>query len=350
MTTKRDYYTILGIEKNASKQEIKKAFHKLARHYHPDNKETGDESKFKEINEAYQTLSDDRKRAEYDSYGHVFGGASGSAGFGGFAQGVDFDLGDIFNEFFSGGMGGRRTRRGRDIAVDLTISFNESVFGTERRVLIAKTSQCETCRGSGAQPGTKMKQCSHCNGKGQMRETHQSFLGTFTGVRECGTCNGTGNIPEETCSACRGVGIVKRQEEIPITVPAGIQDGEVIRLSGMGEAIPGGAAGDLYVRVHVERHPVFRRDGHNLVVDLDVKLTEALLGAEYDIETLEGGTLKVKVPAGVSFGEVLRIRGKGVPVDRSRRGDLLVKLHIKLPKRLSRKAKKLVEQLSDEGV
>lgn len=354
----KDYYSILGVEKGASKDEIKRAFRKLAHKYHPDKK-GGDESKFKEVNEAYSILSDDKKRAEYDTYGQTFGdggnpfgGAGGFdfSGFQGAASGFNSaDLGDIFGEFFGGG--GRRSnvKRGRDISIDFEISFEESIFGAERKVLLNKTSTCEECDGTGAKKGTKMKKCQTCNGQGSVHETKKTFFGTFTSTAECSTCHGAGEVPKELCKKCSGIGVVKKEEEITIKIPAGIENGEMIRLSGMGEAVPRGITGDLYAKVHVSRHPVFRREGSNLVMDLNIKLTDAILGGEYTINTLDG-KLKLKIPKGASFGEILRIKGKGVPIDSRRRGDLLVHLNIKLPAKLSKKTEKLIKELREEGI
>jgi len=352
----KDYYEVLGVNRSASKEEIKKAFRNLAHKYHPD-KRGGDEKRFKEINEAYSILSDDKKRAEYDAYGRVFseGGGAGGQGFGGFDfgdfgagfQGFDFDLGDIFGDFFGGGR--ERVKRGRDISIDLELPFAEAIFGGERTILIAKTSTCDTCKGSGAAVGTEFVTCTACNGKGRLHETRRSFLGTFTTTRTCGTCGGRGRVPKEKCRTCRGHGVLRKEHEIKVKIPAGIGDGEMIRLSGIGEAIANGAPGDLYIKVHVERHPLFRKEGNNLVTDLNIKLTTALLGGEYTIQTLDGA-LAVKIPAGVSFGEVLRVKGKGVPVDRGKRGDLLIKLHIDLPAKLSGDAVRLIEELKKEGI
>ena len=352
----KDFYTILGIARGAQKDEIKKAFHSLARKYHPDNKETGDESRFKEINEAYQTLSDDKRRAEYDAYGHVFsGGSQGGAGFSGFSsRWQDVDLGDIFGEFFNGGFGRGQEERGRDISIDLSLSFEESIFGASRAILLAKTSLCDACAGSGAEKQKGFIACASCNGQGRMHETHTSIFGTLNSVRECAECRGIGKMPKVKCGECYGVGLLKKQEEIPVRVPAGIQSGEVIRLSGFGEAVPrGGVSGDLYVRVHVGTHPMWKREGSNLITDLPLKLSDALLGAEYTIKTLEGTNLKVNIPVGASFGEKLRVRGKGVPLEgtmRGRRGDLLIRLNINLPKHLSRKVRALIEEIKKEGI
>lgn len=339
---------MLGVSKNASSDDIKKAFHKLAHKYHPDKK-GGDEAKFKEINEAYQILSDSKRRAEYDAYGSTFGGGQG-AGFEGF-QGFDFsqgfDIGDIFGEFFNGGQG--RTRRGRDISVDIQVSFAESIFGVMRNVLISKVGTCEVCSGSGAEIGSKRKECKACGGKGRIHETKRSFLGAFTSVHECQVCGGVGTVPENPCAVCGGHGVLKKTEEISVTIPAGIQDGEMIRLSGRGEAIPHGTAGDLYIKVHVERHPQFRREGNNIAMDLDVKLSDALLGTDYKIQTLDG-EVTVGIPAGVSFGELLRVKGKGAPISPGKRGDLLIRIIIRTPQKLSKKARELIDKLKEEGV
>ncbi len=357
----KDYYKILGIEKSASKEEIKKGFRKLAHKYHPD-KSGGNEAKFKEINEAYSVLSNDKKRSEYDTYGHVFNGAGGAgagggqgfngAGFGGQqGQGFqDFDLGDIFSEFFGGGRSrSASAKRGRDISIDIEIPFTEAIYGTERKVLLTKVSVCEECKGTGAKDSNKMETCSTCNGQGQLHETRQSFLGAVSTVRECAVCHGTGKVPKEKCKKCGGMGVVKGQSEIKIKVPSGIRDGEMIRMSGAGEAISHGMSGDLYAKIHVKPHSLFVREGNNLVMDLNIKLTDAILGANYEIKSLDEKIIKLKIPAGVSVGETLRIRDKGVPVD-GRTGDLMVKLNIKIPLKMSKKAKKIVEQLRDEGI
>ncbi len=357
----KDYYEILGVEKSASKDEIKKAFHKLAHKFHPD-KNAGDDKKFKEVNEAYQTLYDDQKRAKYDQFGSGYAnGPVGGAGFDPNAYGFDFsgfqngqgfdmgDIGDIFSEFFAGGGMRPQARRGRDISTEITISFSEAIFGVVRKVLLTKTSTCETCSGNGAKPHTKMETCKQCNGKGQVHETKRSFLGTFSTNKICDNCGGVGEVPKEKCDTCKGLGVLRRQQEVEIKIPAGMNDGEMIRLSGMGEAVAKGTTGDLYIKVNVTTHPVFKREGHNLVMDLNIKLTEALLGATHEIQTLDG-SISVKIPEGVSPNEILRVREKGVPNPRTKRGDLLIKLHIKIPTKLSRKSHELVEKLKEEGI
>ncbi len=354
MSKKRDFYEVLGVQKGASKEEIKKAFHKLAHKYHPD-KSTGDAEKFKEVSEAYSVLSDDKKRAEYDSYGRTFG--EGGAGFQGanfdFSQfqdafqGFGFDMGDIFGDFFGGGAG--RQRRGRDISIDLEISFKESVFGTRRRVLLAKTALCDTCHGSGAAPGSETETCKQCGGAGKIHETNNSIFGSITTVQPCRACRGTGKIPKERCNTCFGEGVYKKQEEIEIIVPAGIEGGEMIRLSGMGEAIVNGPSGDLYVKVHVTPDPRFKKEGANILTDLSIKLSDALLGGTYKIMTLDGEE-QLTIPVGISHGTLLTIKGKGVPHGRGKRGDLFVRVKINLPQKLSRTAKQLIEKLREEGI
>jgi len=359
----KNYYETLGIKKDSSKDEIKKAFHKLAHLYHPDKK-GGDEAKFKEISEAYQILSDDQKRAQYDQFGSYNGNQGGfsggpGGGFGGFdfsgfqnagGQGFEFDLGDIFGEMFGGGgRGGGRAKRGRDISVDIEISFAESVFGVERKILLSKVGVCDRCRGLGGEPGASMKKCPTCKGTGQIRETKRSIFGSFAMARECDACFGRGEVPEKKCSLCGGPGVLKKSEEIKVNIPSGIENGEMVRLSGQGEALSGGLPGDLYVKIYVTADPLFRRFGANLEMNLEVKLTEAILGGEQTIKTLDGD-LTLKIPAGISSGEILRVRGGGVPSRSGKRGDLMVKVIVKTPAKLSREAKKLIEELKEEGL
>ncbi|HBM46075.1 MAG: Chaperone protein DnaJ [Parcubacteria group bacterium GW2011_GWF2_38_76] len=364
-----DYYKVLGVEKNASKEDIKKAFHKLAHKHHPDKK-GGDEKKFKEINEAYQTLSDDEKRSQYDRYGKNFGGGAGPQGFSGFGngggfgfdfgdmfrgggEGVEFDASnveDLFSSFFGGGRSGRgKVKRGRDISADILISFSESIFGIERKIQINKVSVCDICSGTGAKKGSAMVKCKTCDGTGKIIENERSFLGTFATERVCDKCFGAGENPKENCPNCKGEGVLKKNEEILVKVPAGIEDGQMIRFSGRGEAVPHGSPGDLYVKIHVEKHPTWRREGINLVTDLEIKLTDALLGTIYKLKTLDG-EMDIKIPEGISFGEILRIKGKGVPTERSGRGDIHINIRIKIPKKLSKKEEEFVRKLKEEGL
>ena len=377
----KDYYNVLGIDKKASGDDIKKAFRKLAHKYHPDKGGT-DESRFKEITEAYSVLSDDKKRREYDAYGQAFssggGPASGGAGnpFGGFSAGggsafggdfsgfqgfgggpsgasgfgnAGFDFGDIFSDIFSGRGGRQQVARGRDISIDLEIPFKDAVFGTTRTVLIAKVSTCQLCRGSGAKPGTELERCTMCNGSGKIHEARNSILGQFTSVRACNVCEGLGKIPREKCTECKGHGVKRRQEEINVTVPAGIDNGEMIRMPQQGEAIKTGVAGDLYVKMHVKPHATFHRDGSNLIMKLPVKITDALLGTVVSIETLEGKVLEVKIPPMRRAEELLRVAGKGIPFERGR-GDLIIRLEVALPHKLSGTARKTLEELKTEGL
>ncbi|MDP3988996.1 MAG: molecular chaperone DnaJ [bacterium] len=353
----KDYYNTLGVDKKASRDEIKKAFRKLAHKYHPD-KSGGNEDKFKEVNEAYQVLSDDKKRAEYDSYGRVFGDMGGGGGFGGFdfsgfdfKQGgfQDFNVGDMFGDIFGGGQS--HARRGRDISIDIELAFAEAIFGVQRNIIVNKVGTCDICTGSGAKPGTKTKECASCSGNGRLREARRTILGTVTMERMCDTCHGSGKVPEEPCSTCSGIGIIKKNEEIDIHIPPGIHDGEMIRLTGQGEATTGGHAGDLYVKVHVKAHVLWRREGDNLIIELPIKLSDTLLGAKYSITSLEGQSIDLKIPAGVSHGELLRIKGKGVPsATNGRRGDILVRVVISTPHTVSSKVKKIAEELRKEGI
>ena len=357
----QNYYQTLGVDKSASADDIKKAFRKLAHKYHPDKKD-GDEAKFKEVNEAYSVLSNEKKRSEYDSYGRVFsdgaGPQPGAGGFGGFdfsqftqgqnGQGFEFDMGDIFGDMFGGGRS-QRQQRGRDISIDIELSFEDAVFGIEKKILLNKLGTCDTCDGNGAEKGSKLNTCSACNGNGKIREVKQSFIGSFATEKMCDECNGKGKVPEKKCSDCHGMGIRKKESEIKVKIPAGIENGEMVRLSGGGEAVVGGQPGDLYIKIHVKKHSLFTKEGHNLYMNLNVKLTDALLGAKYTITTLDGD-ITLKVPAGVSHDEILRIKGKGVPTGGSSRGDILAKVKIQIPSKLSKKAKKAIEDLREEGI
>lgn len=362
MATTKDYYKVLGVEKSASQDDIKKAFRKLAHKYHPD-KAGGDEAKFKEISEAYAILSDERKRREYDTYGQSFPGGSGGAGaqgnpFGGFDfsqfqqgfgnGGVEFDFGDIFGDIF-GGRNQHHTPRGRDISIDIEISFKDAAFGTARTVLLGKISTCTLCKGSGAKTGSDLETCKTCNGGGRVHEMRNSILGQFSSVRACTECEGSGKIPKEKCPECKGHGVRRKEDEIKITIPAGIDNGEMIRIPGQGEAIKNGVTGDLYVKVHVKPHTVFTRDGANLVMNLPIKLTDALLGTVVTVETLEGKSLEVKVPPMKRPEEYLRIAGKGIPAH-SGKGDLIIHLEVALPHKISSKARKALEDLKGEGL
>lgn len=355
----KDYYNILGISKNATKDEVKKAFRKLAAQHHPDKK-TGNEAKFKEISEAYAVLGDEKKRVEYDTYGHAYQNAGGGSqsGAGGFnwsdfqqaasGGGFEFDVSDMFGDFFGGQRG--RQNRGRDISIDIELSFKEAVFGTVRKVLLNKNNICDKCDGSGAKPDTELINCTSCNGQGRIRETRNTFMGQVQTVRECDMCQGKGKIPKEKCPDCEGSGVKRGEEEIEINIPAGVQNGEMIRMTARGEAINNGAPGDLYIKIHVKPHKTITREGSTLYTNLHIKLSDALLGNFYSVETLDN-SVEIKIPAGIKHGELLRIKNKGVPTGYSNnRGDFMVKIHIDLPQKLSRKAKKLIEELKEEGI
>jgi len=360
----KNYYETLDVQKNASKEEIKKAFHKLAHKHHPD-KNNGDDKKFKEVNEAYQVLSDDQKRSRYDQFGSADGPMGGGnyggqqGGFGGFdfsgfqnGQGFDMgDLGDIFGDFFGGGMGrgAKKTKKGRDIQIEIEMSFKESIFGVKRTVTFSKQSTCNICKGTGGKVGTKMNTCSTCKGHGQIREVRRSILGSFETTKICSTCLGTGKTPSEKCSNCHGTGVYKKQNEIELNIPAGVNDGEMLKMAGQGEDIQGGVSGDLYIKVRVKPDAVFKRDGLNLTMDLPIKLTDALLGMNYDLKTLEGNNIEIKIPEGINHNELLRVRGKGVPSSRGR-GDIILRIQIKMPTKLSRKEREIIEELKKEGV
>lgn len=356
----KDYYEILGVDKKSPKEEIKKAYRSLAHKYHPD-KNGGDDRKFKEINEAYQVLSNDEKRARYDQFGTAdnFAGANYGGGF----EGFDFsgfqnsgsfdmgDIGDIFGDFFgrSNKTSDKGVRGGRNIETETVLSFEESIFGVKKDIFINKPSICQTCSGSGAKAGTKMENCSICHGQGYVKEIKRTMLGAFSSNHICDNCKGQGTVPEEKCSECGGRGIVQRENKISIEIPAGILDGEILRARGKGEDVQFGVSGDLYVRIKVKPHNSFTREGNNLKIDIPIKLTEALIGTEKTIKTLDGKKLKLKIPSGSNNKDLLRVRGKGVPA-RERKGDLIVRLIVMMPSRLSRKAKSLVAQLEEEGL
>ena len=363
--TSKNYYEILGIDKKANQEDVKKAFRKLAQKHHPDK--GGSEDKFKEITEAYSILSDDKKRREYDSYGQTFaGGGPGAGGFGGnmggfdFSNfqganmgGIEFDISDLFGGMAGdmfGGNRGARANRGRDISMDVEVSFKESILGAKRSVLITKVAKCVTCEGTGAKPKTEMETCKTCNGAGRIHETRDSVLGAFTSVRRCPHCEGSGKVPKEKCVTCSGRGVVRKEEEIKLTIPAGMDNGEMIRMPGQGEAVKNGTSGDLYIKVHVKPHQTFRKEGANLVMNLPIKLTDALLGTTVTINTIDDKVLEVKIPVMQNTEETLRVRNKGVAYSDGGTGDLLIRVTASLPRKLSGKAKKAIEELKSEGL
>jgi molecular chaperone DnaJ len=371
----KDYYSILGVAKTASEEEVKKAYRTLAHQHHPD-KAGGNEAKFKEINEAYQVLSDKNKRAQYDRFGTAdpmggFGGGNPGAGggFGGAQWGAGFpgggfdpsqfgdmgDLGDIFETFFGGGMGGGASRRktyesGSDLEMHEQVTLEEAFSGTVKAVRLKTFVQCAKCGGKGAEPGSGFEKCSTCGGQGQVREQRRTMFGNFSQVKACAKCHGTGEVPKKACGACRGAGRVMADREVKIDIMAGIDDNQLIKVKGMGEAGERGtAAGDLYVRVRVRPSAVFARHGADLVVAKELKLVDVLLGKLVAVPVVSGGTITVEIPAGFNLKDSLRVAGHGMPHIGSRaRGDLLVNFVIKAPKKPGAKAKELLEKLEKE--
>jgi len=381
----KDYYKILGVGKNASKEEIKLAFRKLAHQHHPDK--GGDEKKFKEINEAYSVLSNDEKRQQYDQFGDVFSAQGGQAGFGGgmswedifrnyqegefSAQGPPtgeaggpasgWDIGDIFggssfsdifSQFF-GGNENRRARRekGKDIVVDVEINLEEAFKGIEKEISLRKYNICKHCKGAGGEPGSGKKKCSECGGNGQIQQTKRTFFGTFSQITTCPKCSGEGEINEKECKECKGAGRVNEVETIKIDLPAGVDNGQTIKITGKGEAArKGGINGDLYVRVHLKPHKIFIRKRDDIYTDAEIKFSQAVLGDKIEIPTLEGD-LKLKIPAGTEAGKLFRLAGKGmIKLNGYGRGDQYVRIKIKVPQKLSKKEEELIKRLKEEGI
>ena len=344
----KDYYAALGLEKGASDADIKKAFRKLAIKYHPDknqgNKEA--ENKFKEINEAYQVLSDPYKKAKYDMYGTVdFDGSGfGSGGFGGFDFSDMGGFGDIFESFFGGGGSGGRRRngpqRGSDLEYTINLTFEEAVFGVEKEISIDRSEKCETCKGSGAKAGTSKKTCPTCNGQGQVRVQRQTPLGSFVSTSTCNTCGGSGTVIEEPCTDCHGRGHVRKTRKIKVNIPAGVDTGNVMPLRGQGNhGTNDGPPGDLYVRINVAPSKKFVRKGNDIYIDAHISMGKAALGTEITVATVDGD-VKYTIPAGTQSGTLFRLKGKGIPrVNSSGRGDQYVKVIVDIPKNLNEKQK-----------
>ncbi len=382
----KDYYKILGVDKSASQDEVKKAFRKLAHQHHPD-KQGGDSAKFKEASEAYSVLSDEKKRAQYDQFGSAgpgfgggqgqgFGGFGGGQGFEGFdfsgfgfgnqganGQGFEFDLGDIFGGMFGGGgRGGRnRKKRGADIQVDVEISFKESIFGLHKDIHLTKQSTCSHCKGNRAEPGTDLNTCGTCSGTGHIIKHQRTILGTIENRVECNNCEGTGKVPKTKCKVCKGKGVEQKKENLQVIIPSGIENGETLRVRNSGESIVGGENGDLFIRIHVKKDPIgskFRKNNYDLFADLPITISDAVLGGEAKFESLDE-TFIVKIPEGIDHGEVLRIKSKGVPhtvlkdgdpqAKSIPRGDLMLKVIVKIPKKPSKDEKKLFEELRRVG-
>ena len=346
---KRDYYEVLGVEKNASDAEIKKAYRRLAQKYHPDRNPDDEDAleKFREAKEAAEVLSDSQKRAASDQFGHagVDGGAGGAGGFGGGGfGGADFSdiFGDVFGDIFGGGR--RRSSRGADLRYNLEISLEEAVQGTEVDITVPTLVECETCNGSGAKPGSRPKTCSTCRGMGQVR-MQQGF---FSIQQTCPNCQGRGQQIDDPCGSCRGTGRQQRERTLSVKVPAGVDTGDRIRLSGEGEAGESGAmAGDLYVEVRVKPHPIFERDGANLVCEAPLDIATAALGGEIDVPTLDG-RVKLKIPAGTQSERIFRVRGKGVrPVRGGSPGDVLCRVRIETPVNLTSRQQEILEELRE---
>lgn len=351
--SKRDYYEILGVERNADKDTLKKAFRKLAQKYHPDvNKSPEAEPLFKEINEAYQVLNDDQKRAAYDRFGHE--GLQGAAGMGDFSGGFG-DLSSIFEEIFGGfgqqgnGRSRRQPRAGADLRTDIRLSFEEAVFGTERDLDIPRLEVCDQCKGSGAEPPTSPVTCSTCSGQGEIRRRQQSPLfGAVITASPCPTCSGTGEVIPSPCTKCNGSKRVRMNRKINVKIPAGVDDGTRIRLAGEGEAGQlGGPPGNLYVVIDVDSHPVFSRNQFDVHLDLPINIAQAALGATVKVPTLEGGQQDVDIPAGTQGGRSITLRGLGIPrLQRSGRGDMIITVKVMTPTNLNSEQKQLFRDLA----
>jgi len=359
--SQRDYYEILGVSKGASADEIKKAFRKLAVKYHPD-KEGGDEAKFKEASEAYEVLKDSAKRQRYDQFGHAgVGGSAGGggggnpfegfSGFGGQGQSFSFDfgeggLGDIFGQFFGGGQQRTQERRGRDVATEVELTFEEAVFGTEKTMHITLNDVCSHCKGTTVEPGHEMKTCPDCKGAGHQNRVMNTVFGQIQQAVVCPTCEGRGKVPEKVCTVCRGKGTERKKQEVTLKVPAGIDDGATIRLRERGEAVANGAKGDLYVNIKVKPHKQFTREGDLILSESHVGMVEAALGTELDVETVDG-PITIKVPAGTQSGTDFKLEGHGVPHLRNpARGDHIVTIHVDTPTKLTKKQKELLSEFS----
>ena len=359
MAEKRDYYEVLGIQKGASEDEIKKAYKKLARKYHPDmnpgDKEA--EEKFKEVNEANEVLSDPEKKARYDQFGFAgvdpnYGAGAGGGAYGG---GFDFgDLGDIFGSFFGGGFGGGQRRnpnapqRGESIRASVSVSFTEAAFGCEKSVTLERSEQCPTCKGNGCAPGTTPEICPDCHGTGTVQTRRQTPMGVFASNGPCRKCGGTGRLIHQPCPDCRGTGAVRKRKTIKVNIPAGIDHGQTISLRGQGNAgRNGGPAGDLLITVMVQTHELFRRDGVDVFCEAPITFTQAVLGAELEIPTIDG-KVKYSIPEGTQTGTVFRLKGKGIPVLNGRgRGDQYVTVTIETPRNLNKEQKEALRKFSE---
>lgn len=345
MAEKRDYYEVLGVERSSSSDEIRGAYRRLAKQYHPDvNKEDGAEEYFKEINEAYAVLSDSERRASYDRFGH--------AGLKGMNFDFDFGFGDIFEEFFGFGMGGRRQRnaprRGADLRYDISLDFEEAATGVEREIKFNRQEMCSACKGVGAEPGTSPIRCNTCNGSGEVRQVRQTFLGSMVNVSTCPTCGGRGETISTPCKVCNGRGLEQKQVTKTIPIPAGVDNGTQIRLAAEGEpGVNGGPKGNMYVIVHVKPHRYFRRRNDDVVIDLAVNIAQASMGAEIQVPTLDGEEA-ISIPEGIQPGKVIKLRGKGIPhLNRNGRGDQLVVISVEVPRNLDDRQRELLSELAE---
>lgn len=355
---KRDYYEILGLQKNASDDEIKKAFRKIAIEHHPDR--GGDEAKFKEANEAYEVLKDPSKRQRYDQFGHAgVGGAAGGgnpyAGFGGAGQEMHFDfgdlgLGDILGSFFGGGEqrgGARREARGNDVETGIELTFEEAVFGIEHKLKLNLKDTCSHCKGTTAEPGYDLKTCDTCKGSGQVVQAMKTIFGNIQQAATCPTCKGSGKVPEKVCTVCKGTGTEKKTQTISLKIPAGIDDGATIRLREHGEAIANGPKGDLYVQVRVKPHKHFTREGDLILSEEHIGMADAALGTEIDVATVDG-PVRVKIPPGTQSGTDFKLSGHGVPRMRSdTRGAHIVTIAVDIPTKLSKEQIEILQQFKD---
>jgi molecular chaperone DnaJ len=356
--SQRDYYEVLGVSKDASADEIKKAFRKAAVKYHPD-KDGGDEAKFKEVNEAYEVLKDAQKRQRYDQFGHAgVGGDNGAGGYGGNpfegfsgfnGQGFEFNfgdggLGDIFGQFFGGGQPSRGPVRGRDVESQIQLTFEEAVFGVERNLTFDMEDECSHCHGTTVEPGHELKTCPTCHGAGQQTRVMNTMFGAVQQAVTCETCRGRGRVPEKVCSVCKGSGTERRKQTITLKVPAGIDDGATIRLKERGEAVANGAKGDLYVHIRVKAHKKFTREGNLILSEEHVDMIDAALGTEIEVETVDG-KVRMKVPAGTQSGTDFKLSGHGVPHLRSdRRGAHIVQIIVDTPTKLTKKQRELLAE------
>ena len=370
MAGKRDYYEVLGVSKTATDEELKKAYRKLAKKYHPDanpdNKEEA-EKKFKEVNEAYETLSDPQKRKMYDQFGpdgpQGFGGGGQggyysytSSGFNGFDGFGDFgDLGDIFSSFFGGGFGGRSSskqtrgpRKGADLNLHIDITFEEAYLGVEKEITIMRNEECNTCHGTGAKPGTSVTKCTMCNGTGQVRQVQNTILGQVQTTRTCTACHGSGEVIKEPCETCKGKGTVRRQPTIKVKIPAGIDDNQTVVLRGEGEpGEKGGPKGDLYITVRIKKHSIYTRKGNNVFCDVPITITQATLGAELEIPMVDGSKERYRIPEATQTGTKFTIRNKGFKsVNSSSQGDFIFTVIVQTPKRLTREQRDLLMALA----